>query len=508
MKKLTTATLFISILAYYACDDKNLEPVTKTDADNVDAADQDFIGDEVFEEDSEEIQEEEEIEIPEHCSGSDTLRLEFKDDDGNLLEGVHVALKCLNDQFETNTNENGIASFGNLDLAAFPVDITGVHEKSAYTLTDIGGSRTVPDPLPIFLWLEEYVVDPVPDTVRMQGNIIRNQPGSWVLMSIGEYTQIADDNDETYSFNLIPATNLPLSAIEYTLEDEVATPIAFSLIRFDVPGEGEPGPDVAPIPVTFHTASLEVVFDLRADSPLNDARQSFLDFRDGFVLDSRDRCGIQIIASDNDDGCWREHWLNCWRGGLTTSWTPGASSHTLEVAWVEEAVAGAPLVENYLYIYGSNILSSSAWANLPDNPETWSPVIIHDAPDIIERSFEEYPDIVFEEDLSIRIPAGVQLVRYNLDAVLEEERHHWLIETPSERTIMNFSKLPWPHAVDQIEFLGRHPGIGGLTLTMQGSSFDVDLFDSYVYWTNEDLTSDPYYILASQGWYTMLDPEP
>ncbi|MFH1435405.1 MAG: hypothetical protein ABIJ56_06785, partial [Pseudomonadota bacterium] len=155
MMKKTVLSLFIGLFAVVpACADGGGEEDTGTDFDVVQedmAMDPDADADGPVGDmpdvapDAADVGPEAEL-PPVHCSGSDTLRIEFKDLDENTVEGIPVALKCGDDQFEATSNGSGQVSFDNLDLAAVPVDFTYIHDNMARSVVGLGGARTVPDP--------------------------------------------------------------------------------------------------------------------------------------------------------------------------------------------------------------------------------------------------------------------------------------------------------------------------------------------------------------------------
>jgi hypothetical protein len=272
--------------------------------------------------------------LPEPCSGSDRLNLRYVDPDGNPMPDLAVAVRCLDHQYEGRTDGDGRVGFVGLDLASFPVDVTCVGENFAYTLTDVGGPRTVPDPLQIpleiLLWLSSR------ESRQMQGDILRTRTGSEVLVSTATYVETFQE--ERYDLLFAPVGNdLPMSVFEYTLEGDVATPVGFAFLRYDSPPEGVDGPDAAPQPAEFQRATVRVEYDIRDGSPFH-----FLDWENF----PRTQDGVLMHGVDSDENVWLE--------GIMTSWISGVSHDTAELAWTEEALGEAVRSSAYVSVSAQN----------------------------------------------------------------------------------------------------------------------------------------------------------
>jgi hypothetical protein len=411
-----------------------------------------------------------------HCSGTDTLTLRYVDPDANPMPGLDVALTCLDDRQEGVTDEDGRIEFVNLDLAGFPVAVTAVGENFAYTLTDIGGSRPVPEvlqmPLTVMSWLA------APGGHDLQGPIVHSQPGSWVMVSVPTYQEIF--NGDRYSLVFSPeGTRIPMSALEFSLEGNTATPIGFSFQRYDSPPEGEDGPSVVPEPAEFERAQVTVSYDVGPDSPLN--MPDWEDFR-------REQEGVHMRAFDANESSWRV--------GITTTWTRGETQDTLDFAWVPADLSEAARTEAYVQL--TSVYSGYlAYAFLRGEPSTWTAVTVHDPPDLVDR---ESLDIVpFEVELLVNVPARVDLVRYQVHSFGLDSENIWFIERPPENDTLELSAFPWPTTASQMEFLYYDPD-NLPYMWIQGMAYDVDPFENYEHWVDPAWDAEHYLSMAMTQW--------
>ena len=147
------AALFTLIVSLFTLGcDTNVDPVGPEDGAEDPVADVPEDGT-MDEEDGPEIEtdpaEEEEPVLP--CTGGESLTLLYLDLEGNPVPDLAVALVSGGSMLEGTTDAAGIVTFEGLDFCNVPVHATCVGENYAYTLTDIGGARWVPNPLRIAL---------------------------------------------------------------------------------------------------------------------------------------------------------------------------------------------------------------------------------------------------------------------------------------------------------------------------------------------------------------------
>jgi len=402
--------------------------------------------------------------VPQHCSGSDTLTLRYVDPEGNPVPDLAVALACLDDRYEGVTNGDGRISFDGLDLAGFPVAVTCASETFAYTLTDIGGPRPVSEILQIPLHV--MTCSEGGWGVELQGSIVRTQPGSWVIVSSALHSEMF--NGDTYHLLPTPVgTDLPLSAMELTIEGSVATPLAAAFLRYDSPPEGENGPQIVLEPAVFDRAQILVNYDVGDESPLNEP--DWEDF-------SRAGEGAYLRAFESDDITWL--------AGFATSWIRGGTQDTMEIAWTQDLLAEAIRSTAHVEIFSSS-LTSGPWymanAELRGDPSTWTAVTIHDPPDLADR--ESLETVPFDEELLVNIPARVDLVVYMVYSFGLDSTNCWFIQTPRERSTIRFSSFPWPTQVPQRPFLSPDPSHLPEVM-IGGAAYDADPFEQYVLWND------------------------
>jgi hypothetical protein len=238
-------------------------------------------------------------------------------------------------------------------------------------------------------------------------------------------------------------------------------------------------------------ATVRVEYDIRDGSPFH-----FLDWENF----PRTQDGVLMHGVDSDENVWLE--------GIMTSWISGVSHDTAELAWTEEALGEAVRSSAYVSVSAQNPTGPlnyySAYAVLPDNPADWTSVTIHDPPEILE------PDVTgplpFDEEIFMRIPARVDLVRYSVWIVASNDMALWFIETPSDGTSIVFGSLPWPSSVSRREFL-MPDGIELPWLMTQGNAYNADPFDNYILWSDLSWGGSHFVSSARAAWLELGAPK-
>ena len=409
---------------------------------------------------------------PVHCSGSDTLRIEFKDFDENTVEGIPVALKCGDDQFEATSDSSGLVSFDNLDLAAIPVDFTYIHDNRARSFVGLGGARTVPDPLPIIVGEEED-----PPTTQMRGDTVHNEEGSWVVITTDFAYRLT--TEDRYEVRTGIGTDLPMSILEYTTTGPVATPIGYAFTRYDTPETGVDGPEANAPAYTFTNTSLRLDYDLRTGSPLSERLLS----SDEDTYPNRLYTGVRIWGGDDQD--------NIWICGLTTQWATTETADTLHVAYAPAGLSEATdvyasvLLLDPSYMYYVNV-------QLPDDPSTWPEAIdVHDTPEIPGASTPVA--IGFDEPITVDYPEWASTISYHIRSsssagVMGDPLYMWTVRTHPETGSFKFSDLPWPSTVEYSSVLMPVTTFIGIV----GIAYDADPYEGYVLWTDDEWGTDHY----------------
>jgi hypothetical protein len=425
-------------------------------------------------------------ETPSGCSGSDTLHLAFKDTQGDPVEGIPVALRCAGAISEAVSDASGTASFSNLDLAAVPVDFTYVHEGKARTILGLGGSRTVPDPFPI-------TVGEVPteDNRRMSGNVTHAQSGSYVLITSGADATVA--MQDVYEMRSPMGTGLPMSVLEFTSTGSVATPIGYSLIEYDYSSTDTTGPDATAASTTFQTASVQLNYDIRPGSPLEQRAAA----ADTGTSTNRTYTGLRLWAADASD--------HAWIVGLTTSWTMGSNTDTLVFTWAPSGMAGAAEYYPGALIYDPNYMYYAS-LQLPDDPSTWSSsYTIHDLPRIPEAT--PSTPVPFDQVFNVEHPDWARTVSYHIRlsgsaGVVGDVDFMWTVLIHPEIMYFSFSDLPLPSSVqpsDIVPSLNPYLGVSAV-------AYDADPYENYVLWTDDQWASNHYQSAGIDSRYHIQPP--
>lgn len=450
---------FLVLLSYSSCGDKDLEPVIKTDADDIDVTDDDWSED-VMEEDAVEEDPDEE-EVVRHCVGSDTLNLQFKDWRGNLVEGVVVALRCLDDQFETVSDEDGIASFENVDITSQTVDFTYVYSgepeffDAVGSFLGVGGSRPIPDPLSLTLIQNDD------DYSWMEGPVSHSLLGSWILTNTYPSDGFNMTQGSSYGQLSMVGENLKMAVFECESSGESLEPFGYSLIDYDFLMGAVEGPEANAEPAAFESATIQLQFDISEDSPLHDRSTDIEHFGYGSVF-------VHAL-----DSAGRFH-----LAGITTSWEKGDTMDTLEVAWVPDEIEAAEAIDVYARISDPAYQAS---IHLPDDPELWLSHTFYDLPEI--PGFDAEP-ISFSGEIEINHPEWASMVSFFLAFFLETFDKGWEISVHPETVSFSLSSLPWPSSIDRSDFFHLEEDncweYGWITATAS----DDDPFNNYIYWTD------------------------
>jgi hypothetical protein len=456
------AALFALIVSLFTLGcDTNVDPVGPGDgAEDPDAEVPEDV--DMDEEGGPEIEtdpaEEEEPVLP--CTGGESLTLLYLDLEGNPVPDLAVALDSGGRILEGTTDAAGSVTFEGLDFCNVPVHVTCVGENYAYTLTDIGAMGFVPDPLPITLEVINWVI--IPEMRSLSGNVVHSESGSNMIFSIpGTTRPVAGDRYE-FLFGLV-GTNLHMSVMEYRGEPEARVPIGYALLSYDTPAEGVDGPDVEPQPAEFQIASVRLEYDISPDSPFHEPR-----------LTDPMQEGIFMRPGYNHEDMWNV--------GFQTAWTRGEGFDTLEAAWTEEAMSEAvdPNFEVNVWAYHGDGKPLWEKLKLPENPDAWDSVTVHDAAEYAnaEQSRDPAEAEAFDFEFSIDVHSSLQVVRHMISAYDK----YWHVEGPAQRSTVSFASLPWPSSIDRSEFFAN-PDLQSMDLILEAASFDQDPFNNYVRWS-------------------------
>jgi len=405
--------------------------------------------------------EDEETVLP--CTGGESLTIVYLDPEGNPVADLAVALDAGGNILEAATDDSGTVTFEGLDYCNVPVDVTCVGERYAYTLTDIGGMGRVPDPLTITLEVLDWVI--YPEIRPLSGNAVHIQEGSGMIVSVPGMTNNAgpDRYDLRTSF---VGTNIPMSVFEFTGESEARVPIGYELIRYDTPPEGVDGPDAAPVPAEFQTASVRLDYDIAPDSPFHEP-QLINPMQEGVIMKSGGES------------------LDLWNVGFQTTWTRGGDFDTLEAAWTEEAMSEAVDPNFYVSVWAyrrevSPYLALQVVLKLPDDPDAWDAVTVHDAAEYAGAVQFADPEnaAAFDFEFSFDAHPAFHIVRHQIAAY----DRSWHIESPAQRSPISFASMPWPSSIDQSAFFAN-PDIPAMYLSFEAMSFDENPFNGYARWS-------------------------
>jgi hypothetical protein len=319
--------------------------------------------------------------------------------------------------------------------------VTAVGETFAHTMTDLGPWDPAPDPLVITVTTTEV---PPPPGLSFSGPLQRTQDGSSVLVSACSMGgRVSPGDSDTYSASCYEGeTDLPLSAFEYTsgLEDGLAAPFAYAFMRFDVPAEGDSGPEIVLETATFLQAGVEITYDIATDSIFQDV---------AFDETNRGYGGLRLLARDEAG----KHWL----AGFTTQWVDGEETDVATVQWTEAALAEA--AEQFLTLDVEGRISPSGplcqmTLYLPPNPsdEDMFAATVYD-PVMFTGVLGQDP-MAFEEEHGLTVPSVYDTIWLFISSESAEAPiRTWHVEAPASRTSMNLSALPWPSDVGQSDFM-------------------------------------------------------
>jgi hypothetical protein len=430
MSKKIVLVLISFLVLHFGCNGDNGDEDTLSDPDVPDAvdADSDDAGTEP-----------DPVEVEEELPACPALTIAYQDFDEEPLAGLSVILEAGGLSAEGQTDSDGRVTLEGVDTCTRSAVATAVGETFAHTMTDLGPWDPAPDPLVITVKMTGI---PDPPSLHFSGPLQRTQDGSSVLVSASSWGgPVSPGDSDTYSaFRYEGETNLPLSAFEYTLglEDWLAVPSAYAFMRFDVPAEGDDGPEIVLEAAAFLQASVEITYDIATDSVFQDI--AFDDMNRG----SR---GLRLQARDEAG--------NPWLAGFTTQWVDGEETDVVTVQWTEAALAEA--AEQFLTLSVEGRISPSGpycqmTLNLPPNPsdEDTFTATVYD-PVMFTGVLEPDP-MAFEEEHALTV-APVYDTLWFIIVAGSTSREVWNVEAPASRTNINLSSLPWPSDVNLSEFM-------------------------------------------------------
>ncbi|HOX44424.1 MAG TPA: hypothetical protein PK668_12545 [Myxococcota bacterium] len=360
------------------------------------------------------------------CAGSETLNVVFLTAGSEApLAGIPVAIRCLDQTYEAESDASGRVSFPGLALGQRTFSLTFLQPGSyARSIVGLGGGRPLPDPLVI------HRPDDGPAYSWMRGDCSHLEAGSylWIYGSIWMNYSLTG----RYGLNSLYATGQRLVAVEYTSDGSTATPLGFARVDYDWLGTGD-GPTIAPEASVLPTATLQLDFELAADSPVKDA----------------------TLPSDGPDGSNRVlTGVMLWGPltGFTSSWTGDWTSAVVEVAYVPDALAGRQSA--YLDLWDDQ---SEDWyyrLALPLDPATWTSVTVPDLPAI--------QGIAPGGTLDMHTPIPVELPAWATQAALQysirqvaagADVYRWAVIVFPEVGSFTLADVAWPSSVPLGDYL-------------------------------------------------------
>lgn len=426
------------------------------------------------------------------CAGTDTVTIQALNlNTDDPIEGVVFALRCQDEVWEATTGSDGLVSFAGLDITSNTVDFTAIHDGMAASMLGYGGSRAVPDPLPLHFGQQEFedieiMSGDVTHTTYMNYHFLALEGGARQITSVTRY-ELGSPVD----------TDLRMFAFEYSTDGDTATMIGYDVITYDFPTGGGDGPavDFTSAGTGWGSDSIALTFDIGTESVF----RTMVAPRDTDW--SRQYQGIMF------QGKWElERWTFF---GFTTSWTGDWDAGvTAEVAWAPEGftLSGEDVV-TALLLFNPTF---SAWyhGRLPTDPSTWTSHTVHDFPAM--AGFTGTTN-AFDTEITVSYPTTGTgaLMQYHVRASgryaipTDGVEVYWVILTHPETTSFRLTDVVWPSTVAYSDVI---PSEETLRIGYQAGTYDADPYDGYAAFTDPDWGMDHLLELWIDSRYPLSHP--
>lgn len=194
-----------------------------------------------------------------------------------------------------------------------------------------------------------------------------------------------------------------------------------------------------------------------------------------------------------------------WDVGFQISWTRGEDYDTLEAAWTEEAISEAADLNAHVSVWAYREPWGPLWVRLrlPADPDAWESVTLHDAAEYTNARQSLNPEdaVAFDFEFTLAASPALHIIRHRITTY----DHAWFIETPSERTAITFTSMPWPSSMDRSEFFANSEA-ESMDIILEGMSFDEDPFSHYVRWSGTQWHRDHYQSTTAAIGYPLQFP--